>query len=165
MAKDETYIGFVNLKNDTIFGVGKFAILWNVFEDYKCTCECTHEKIKDAVLHITSDRNAAFKKLVIALNNRANSIRQGMSIDDYVSKKLYPTDDSRARISPKERALYMGRVIEFVKSGGETALDGALLAIWRIRNNMFHGLKGHSALDEQKELFEAMCGVLEEIIL
>ena len=158
---DTTYIRYVNLKNDTILGVGKFTILWNVYEDEKCDCCCTYDKILKSINNIGNKSKTAFIQLAAELKTRA---KNDNSIDDYVSNKLYPTGDNRARISRAERTTYITQVFNFINSNGNDFFDGGLLAIWRIRNNMFHGLKGHSVLEEQIDLFKAMCDVLEAVI-
>jgi hypothetical protein len=165
--ENQTYIGYVWMNNETILEVGKFAILWNVFEEWRCKCNCSHEKIKEVVDDVMRIRaivgkrgeEDAFINFAAELADRAK--KTSGSVESYVKTKLYP-DDERARITKKERDGFMATVINFINSGGKNALDGALLAIWRIRNNMFHGLKGHSVLDEQIELFRAMNAVLEE---
>lgn len=63
----------------------------------------------------------------------------------------------------KERNVGIVGVLNFINSQGNKNLEGAFYAIFRIRNNMFHGLKGHAELDNQIELFESMCEVLEGI--
>ena len=165
---NKTYVGYVWMNNETILEVGKFAILWNVFEEWRCKCNCSHEKIKevvDDVMRIRAivgkrEEEDAFINFATELAKRAKKLE--ISVEECVRTKLYPTDDKRAKISKIGQEVYMAKVIEFINSGGKNALDGALLAIWRIRNNMFHGLKGHSVLDEQIELFRAMNAVLEE---
>jgi hypothetical protein len=48
------------------------------------------------------------------------------------------------------------QIIEFIVSEGRKSLAGGLLAIYRIRNNMFHGLKTWTDLDNQIDLFIAL---------
>ena len=158
---DTTYIRYVNLKNDTIWGVGKFTILWNVYEDEKCDCCCSYDKIARSISNVGDNSKIAFNQFARELKNRA---RNNESIEEYVSNNLYPTGDNRARISKSERETYIAQVVNFINSDGNDFFDGALLAIWRIRNNMFHGIKGHSVLEEQIDLFKAMCDVLEAVI-
>ncbi len=160
MSEDKTYLGYVNIKNDTIFTIGKFAILWNVFEEYNCKCNCNYDTIKTAVRKMYKNDIMPFERFAVSLESRSKKAR--CSIEEYVQTKLFP-DDVRARIGNTERNIGMNAVLDFVESKGLRNKEGALYAILRIRNNMFHGLKGHAELDDQVELFEAMCGVLEEM--
>ena len=109
---------------------------------------------------LEQSRKEPFEKLAIELNNRANKL--GRNVDNYVKTRIYP--ENGARVSNTDRTTYMPIVAGFISSGGNNELVGALLAIFRIRNNMFHGLKGYSELDEQIDLFKAMNAVLEEVI-
>ena len=160
MREQTTNIGYVSIDNATIFEIEKFTILWNLFENAKCNYECSYGKIISMKATIEAQKKDAFEILANELNKRA--ARLGCSVDTYVETKIFPT--SGARVSLVNRETHMPMVIEFINSGGKTGLVGALLAIYRIRNNMFHGLKGHKELDEQIELFKAMSGVLEESV-
>ena len=55
---------------------------------------------------------------------------------------------------------------EFLQNvGRKENYFGAILLIWQIRNNMFHGSKYHPWLDNQIELFKAMNELLQEVHL
>ncbi|MCL2061156.1 MAG: hypothetical protein FWH03_00820 [Firmicutes bacterium] len=163
--KDTATIRNAEIKHSTIYLVGKFSILWNVFEDEKCTCACNHQDILLAVKNISETGKVIFRAFAKQLKERMKEVNPpAQTVEQYVSEYLYPTVDQRARISATERKTYIGIVIDFINSNGEKSFDGALLAIWRIRNNMFHGLKWHGVLDSQVGLFKAMCSVLEEVI-
>lgn len=100
MCKDTTYLGYVNIKNKTIFTVGKFAILWNVFEEYNCRCNCNYTTIQNVVKNLYSTRKESFIRFSLQLRNRAELT--GLSIEDYVKTKLFPSD-SRARVSERKK--------------------------------------------------------------
>lgn len=157
MTKERNYIGYVYMDNETIFEVGRFAILWNIFEDVICDCDCSGAKILEVAQKITVVE--PFIQLTTEFKKRAAGLK--CSVEDYVTTKIYPI--KRARRSNADIAD-MPKVIEFINYGGKDKLEGGLLAIRRIRNNMFHGLKGHSELDDQISLFKAMNAVLEEVI-
>lgn len=158
--KNTTQIGYVNINDETIFEVGKFAILWNIFENMKCKYDCKCDKIIEMEKSLEYLGNKPFKQFATELATRA--INKNSNINAYVNNYLYPANG--ARISEIDRTCYIPIVIEFIESDGKKNLSGALLAIYRIRNNMFHGLKGHSELDDQIDLFKAMNAVLEEVI-
>ena len=80
-------------------------------------------------------------------------------VEEYVTYNLVPAN-ARNKLSQEE----MGKILDFIYSNGREAFDGCLLAIYRIRNNMFHGLKELDSLNGQLELFKTMNRVLEEII-
>jgi hypothetical protein len=160
MTSNVTQLGYVNIKNETIFEVGKFAILWNIFERFNCNFNCTCNKIIEMEKSLESLDKKPFEEFVAILKTRACERR--LNIDDYVNNNIYPANG--ARINQNDRTRYIPLVIDFINSNGEKSLTGALLAIYRIRNNMFHGLKGYNELEEQIGLFKAMNTVLEEVI-
>ena len=160
MGKNTIQIGYVNINNETIFEIGKFAILWNIFENIKCDNNCTCDKIINMEKSLEHLGKKSFKQFAIELRTRA--VKLNSDVDTYVNSYLYPANG--ARISDIYRTKNIPVVIDFINSVGETNLIGAILAIYRIRNNMFHGLKGHSELDDQIDLFKAMNAVLGEVI-
>ncbi len=52
---------------------------------------------------------------------------------------------------------------QFLEQKGDDLLYGCLLVIYRIRNNLMHGIKLLEELDGQIELFRAANDVLENI--
>ena len=160
MTKNTTCIRYININNETILEIGKFAILWNVFENTKCSYNCTCAKIIDMEKSIEHLDKEPFERFATELKSRA--IKIGRNIETYVNKNVYPSNG--ARITQTDKTNYIPAVIDFIDSDGKKKLAGAFLAIYRIRNNMFHGLKGYSELDDQIDLFKAMNAILEEVI-
>lgn len=141
-----------DFKQDTVEAVGKFAILWNLFENNKCDNNCEPNKL----IQIGSklDTSEAFQLFANALKDRAVVF----NVDDfeYVQNHLSMGNGLRQE--------YKELVRSFMNSGGIDNIAGGLLAIYRIRNNMFHGLKEWLDLDNQINLFVSMNEVLEEIL-
>lgn len=52
---------------------------------------------------------------------------------------------------------------KFMEQKEEDVRCGCLLVIYRIRNNLMHGLKCIEQLNDQLKLFEAVNGVLETL--
>lgn len=141
-------IGY-DLREETILAIGKFAILWNIFEREKCENYCTASKI-ERLTFITSDK---WQQLAEVLKRRRESFN--FEEEEYIDKKLRTRGLNEARIEKIKR---------FLQSNGQEDVIGGLFAIYRIRNNMFHGLKEYQMLDTQKELFDAVNNVLESIL-
>lgn len=145
-----------NLQNKTVLEIGKFSILWNCFEHDWCSNNCNPDKIKSIVKSIQFDREkqSQFAKV---LNNRRNWFGQ-LEID-YVRESLHP---GSARASKEDDIQIMRQFLE--QEGDDFDLIcGCLLVIYRIRNNLMHGLKLIEELDGQIELFRAANDVLESI--
>lgn len=56
------------------------------------------------------------------------------------------------------------KIEDFIYSKGRDSIVGGLIAIYRIRNNLFHGIKEIKDLNKQIELFKAMNSFLEQVI-
>ena len=142
------------LKDKTVLEIGKFAILWNCFENEWCDNNCSSAVIKSISNSIQIDmgRQAKFASV---LNKRHDKLK--WFEPDYAKDSLHP---GNARMSREDDVNLMRM---FLEQRGENLVCGCLLVIYRIRNNMMHGLKLPSQLDEQIELFRAANGVLESI--
>ncbi len=143
-----------NLNNELVVEIGRFAILWNCFERFQCNNFCNPKEIKKIApfLHIDEKAQA---KLAKVLNQRRSWF--GQVIPEYVETGLYP---GNARQNQTEDRLLMEKFLE--QSEKDLRL-GCLLVIYRIRNNLMHGLKCIEQLNDQLELFQAVNGVLESL--
>ena len=81
----------------------------------------------------------------------------GQVIPEYVETGLYP---GNAHQSQEEDRLLMEK---FMEQKEDDLRCGCLLVIYRIRNNLMHGLKCIEQLNDQLELFRAVNGVLESL--
>ena len=70
---------------------------------------------------------------------------------------MYPGNARQNR--PEDRMA----MEQFMKQEGNDLRQGCLLVIFRIRNNLMHGLKCIEQLNDQLELFKAVNGVLESL--
>lgn len=140
------------LNDEVIMEIGRFAILWNCFERDFFDNNCNSDKI-EGIYNDLSISKTAQEKLEKALNERRSYARQ--LISDYVDGGLHP---GNARPSKEKYSTLMQ---EFMEQKGEDLRCGCLLVIYRIRNNLMHGLKHIKELNGQLELFQAMNDVLE----
>lgn len=137
------------LQQDTVLSIGKFAILWNIFEREKCNNYCTVSKIEKLIFN-TSDK---WHQLAEVLKRRQEQF--DLTEEQYITRKLRRQGLNSERIE---------KINKFLQSNGQEDIVGGLFAIYRIRNNMFHGEKDYQMLDGQKELFDAVNNVLESIL-
>lgn len=143
-----------NLDDELIVEVGKFSILWNCFERFQCDNNCNAEKIRSVYSRISIDKDKQ-AELARVLNERRSWF--GQVIPEYVETGLYPGNARQNR--PEDRMA----MEQFMKQEGNDLHQGCLLVIFRIRNNLMHGLKCIEQLNDQLELFKAVNGVLESI--
>ena len=143
-----------NLSDDLVVENGKFAILWNCFERYQCNNNCNPSKIRSIYKNLSIDK-AAQRELAKVLNERRSWFGQIISL--YVETGLYP---GNARQNNIDDRMAMGR---FLEQNEEDLRHGCLLVIYRIRNDLMHGLKCIEQLNDQLTLIKAVNGVLESI--
>lgn len=142
------------LNDELIMEIGKFAILWNSFEHFYCNNRCKPQKIKDvaSTVNINGDKQ---EKLAEVLNQRRSWF--GQAISEYVETGLYP--DNAKQSTEEDKHL----MEQFMEQSDDDLRVGCLLVIYRIRNNLMHGLKCIEQLNDQLELFKAVNDVLESI--
>lgn len=140
------------LSDELIVEIGKFAILWNLFEKSYFGYKCTPKKI----MEICDCVSVSFEKqesLAKALNDRRMWFEQ--LYHDFILNGLYSDDRS-----PTEDEI--NHIETFLKQEDNTTC-GCLLCISRIRNNLMHGLKDAEMLNKQLEIFKAANGILESL--
>ena len=144
----------IDLQEETIFEVGKFAILWNWFERSWCRNNCNPKEIQKIANSIAIDakKQALFAKI---LNERRYLFHQ--IVPEYVDISLHPPKARPSSDDDKEAML------QFMEQAGDKQTYGCLLILHRIRNNLMHGLKLLEELDGQVELFRAATAVLESM--
>jgi len=141
-----------DLNDELIVEIGKFAVLWNLFEKNYFGYKCFPKKIMEMCdcISVSIEKQESLAK---ALNDRREWF--GQLYHDFILNGLY-TDDR----SPAEDEI--NHIEAFLKQEGNT-ICGCLLCVSRIRNNMMHGLKDVEKLNSQLEIFKAANGVLESI--
>ena len=143
-----------SLRDELVIEIGKFAILWNCFERFQCNNNCNPKEIKRIAPSLNVD-NKKQARLAKVLNQRRAWF--GQVISEYVETGLYP---GNARQNQAEDRLLMEK---FMEQSDDDLRVGCLLVIYRIRNNLMHGLKCIEQLNDQLELFKGVNGVLESI--
>ncbi len=155
------YLVSENIDDKIIFEIGKFTILWNMFER-ECKCNASTENIKEYLYDkVNKYDDKIFGDFVKTIKERAKKSCGGDNyLNTYILTKLYPTDDNRARVGRNEKKEEVPIVQKFFINSNKENMVGAFLAIKRIRNNMFHGLKEQFFL----EFFESINAVLQKIL-
>lgn len=143
-----------DLQEATVLEIGRFAILWNCFERSQCDNNCYPKVIQSIAKTIRID-NEKQAHLAEVLNKRRHWF--GQLEMDYVRDSLHP---GNAKGSTEEDMVAMR---QFMKQDGDNLTRGCLMVLYRIRNNLMHGLKHLEELDGQIELFRAASAVLESI--
>ena len=141
------------LDDKLIIEIGKFAVLWNLFEKEHCNNNCNREKIKIACEFIVIDQEKQ-AKFAQALNKRREWFKQLYL--DFINTNLY--SDNKKPTDEEIEAIKC-----FLNQDGKDWTYGCLLCVYRIRNNMMHGLKDIEKLNKQIGIFQAVNEILESI--
>lgn len=142
------------LNENIVKQIGKFTILWAEYEKQYCRNNCNSTTIRDFAKNYIVDTEI-LQDFAIKARGRIGRINENEA--EYVSYNLIPENANQPN---KDDIQEMYKFIE--QQGDENTL-GAFLCIYRIRNNLLHGLKAISELNEQIELFKSMNKVLENI--
>lgn len=141
-----------DLNNELIMELGKFAVLWNLFEKNHCYYNCNPEAIIYACnyIRVSKDSQAELAKALNDMQSRLEIPRH-----EFIINVLY----SNSRNPKADEIQY----IEAFLNEENDSIKGCLLSVYRIRNNMMHGLKNIEGLNNQLEIFKAANKVLEEL--
>ena len=141
-----------DLSNELIIEIGKFAVLWNLFEKNHCNYNTTPAKIVKVCdyVSVSVEKQSALAK---ALNDRRLCFEQLYT--DFIVGGLY-SDDRH----PQKAEI--NHIEAFLKQEDNT-FYGCMLCISRIRNNLMHGLKDVETLNTQLDIFKAANGILESL--
>lgn len=146
----------VELDDCLVMEIGKFAILWNCFEQSHCGYNCNPKRIKSVASYISINQGTQ-QELAGVFRERSNWF--GQTISEYVEYSLHPPNSNGS--TEDDRAL----MVDFIEQTGDNynQIAGCLLTINRIRNNLVHGTKMIKSLNNQFSLFQAVNAVLESI--
>lgn len=139
-------------EDNVVTEIGKFTILWADFENNYDICnDCNSNKIWRLADCYSVDIEI-LKEFSNCLQKRANG-----DLQQYL-ESLFPQNSNSVSLADKKT------IFDFINFRGENLFVGAMLTIYRIRNNLLHGLKREIVnLIGQVALFESMNKVLENI--
>lgn len=147
----EKYYG---LKEETIYTIGEFSVLWCYFEQVIFNSEVNPFKMLNWAKRqeLTSELIALCKNIKEKANIYLNDIDDATIEIKIYSVNRPPSDEHRKLI------------LDFLEGESDNPLLGCSLFILRVRNNMFHGLKDIFTLDKQREMFLGINEFLQFIL-
>lgn len=149
-------VAWDNIDNSIVVEIGKFTILWNCFERTICDYNCSPRVISEKSKSIIIDQNKK-DDLIRAINYRKYLLDR--NVYEYIENGLFPDNAKRNQSFDK----ICESINNFIRQTDEDTNEGCLFFIYRIRNNLMHGLKIPDDLNGQYELFKAVNGVLESV--
>lgn len=146
------------LEDNIVTEIGKFTILWAEFEKEYCNNDCS-----DKLIIQEKDSFRVKENLLMCFNNNLHDRMEyfNTDIEAYTNYNLIPEN---ARKPKNEYIKIMKDFINLDELVKNDWVCGALLYIYRIRNNLLHGLKIISELNKQLDLFKSMNAILKSIL-
>lgn len=139
----------IDVKSNVVLEIGKFTMLWNLFELRFFGRNFRFEDIGKINLYqkLSMDYLVIIKEAIFLKNksNNIDDIIERFSIRD--NEKKYIIENNLVASDEPEKIIML-----------------IILLIYRIRNNMFHGLKDIYSIEEQEELFKVASDFLERIL-
>ena len=135
-----------SLKAETLQAVAGFTLLWNLFEGLLCKTDANVKIFRDITKNLPS--SPKLEELV----DECISFYRSRYVADQKMKPIF----DRLHFRPKDKK----ELVESVLKGKEDELGDKMLALliiaYRIRNNLFHGLKSVDIWNDQvKNISEA----------
>lgn len=160
MEKD--FIKQNKISSEMIMELGRFSILWANFEWKYCETKCDETKIiqfikdykniyneNDELKFFSKNFISALKKYFI---NKSLSINKETIKNQLYSKGYQPQQEVMDVLTKNENII-----------DEKTLFEGTFLICYRLRNNMFHGLKDLSEINNQLELFQKVNQLLNHV--
>lgn len=150
-----SFLKQIGASDQIILELGKFSLLWNAFERILFKQECSINKIKN-YQHYDKINNEKYylnllNELLTYFNKKKTEITK-----DFIKQKLYSNNRNEYQIEVEN-------VLKNDSHGKELQI-GTILILFRLRNNMFHGLKDCFNINHQYQLFVSANSLLNYVI-
>ena len=142
------------ITSDTIASIGMFSILWGRFELCNFNPKIDENRIKRwaSRYKLSADQKAVYYSIQSEADNYLGTIDK-----ETIRERLY--SEQNKGCEPNRDLIY-----KFLTNPDELCVAGCFLFIYRIRNNLFHGLKDIYALNDQKEMIDTICNMLYSVL-
>ncbi|SHK05334.1 hypothetical protein [Pseudozobellia thermophila] len=141
----------VDLNNEDLDSIKDFALIWNIFESKVCGMNFSPNRVQEGI-------NS--KKYKIKDFSEELKYFQNRYVTDGEMNYRFPFLYFRNKKSEEfSKDVLLGN-----KSEVNEVILGLVLIIYRLRNNLFHGVKDMAVINEQKENFEMANYILSKIL-
>jgi hypothetical protein len=142
------------LKGESVAVVSGFTLMWSIFEGAVCDNQA---------------RIPVFKKRANEIGHRGTlpaAIEDGVRFwtQRYVTEAGFNQLFEQLRFRPPDCRERVEAVLRGEKNDPESQVLAVLIVIYRLRNNLFHGLKGIEILNDQVPNLIVACQVLAAIV-
>lgn len=152
-------INHYDVDEEVVMEIGKFAILWNLYESTYYQYNCNKKDMGEMCKHYFDCDKELQLKLRDELIKWADA--HNRELINIVTNGLFSEQTVPAK---KWEKKYIKKFLTQDETATDSAkLYGCLLTIYRIRNNFMHGLKDIATLKNQLDLFKAVNSILEAL--
>lgn len=144
----------VHLEPETESAVVNFSLMWNVFEGQFLNNYATVGKLEELVGEYEDDHFADDRLIKLFLFYRKRYVQDGTVNEKFQSLNFRSRD----------RKEFVEEVILNHTHITKDVVLASLIIVYRIRNNLFHGLKSFHLLNDQKENLNAASYLLSIIM-
>lgn len=145
-----------DIQDEVIIEIGKFALLWNDFEN-RFLSNGDYKKLPTECEKIIIRNQTSCEEFRCYLC----SVREQCAIQDgFYDDFLFPQKSNRKIKDNEKEAI---RAFLEMPLESDKQLYGCLLIIKRYRDNLMHGIKDINLLEEQKSAFEIINEILESL--
>jgi hypothetical protein len=142
------------LTPETLLAVSNFTLMWNLFENTVCDNKAnirTFEKIAD---------------LIIQYGPLADGVKDGIRFwtQRYWTGAEFNFLFQGLEFRKNDREDLVRAVLSGTEIGAGSQLLVAMIIVYRLRNNLFHGLKTISMLNDQVSNLDMACRTMAAIL-
>ena len=181
---DKTFIERIGASKEIIEELGKFSLLWAQFELEYCENNCSDKlflndtEFNKFLQNVSSQTNK--NKYILLRENFLKLCNFNLDfnhlIKNLISVLLKYLHKTKETITPEfiHEKLYSNNFTSYYTqvdniicnniNDNTESLLGGLLIIFRLRNNLFHGLKDCYTIDNQIEIFKS-CNCILDFLL
>lgn len=166
---------------ELLIELGRFVVLWNKFENEFFNCDCKRKKIIniDSEIIIKSKEINEFRQVLL---KRLSGYRKDIlgiiqydiyrykteeeigffkNINDSFVKESF-WEDVQIEKNTKSITEDVSYIYNFLSNNGDEVV-GCVMTMYRIRNNLMHGVKESYNLENQIDIFKTMNNVLDSL--
>jgi hypothetical protein len=143
-----------NLTSETFRVVSGFTLLWNLFENAVCDNEAKVDSFDEIAIAIAEH------------NQLPDEVREGIRFwtDRYRDGAGFNFLFKGLNFRPRDRRDHVEAVLSGIRVDAHSQLLAVMIIVYRLRNNLFHGLKDIATLNDQVFNLDTACQVLAAVM-
>lgn len=150
----DNFVSAHDLHEDTLKALSNFTLMWSIFEKVACDSSASVTKF-EALAEDLVMRTARFDALQEAMDFWIARYWTGSEFNDRFNGLNFRATHHRKHVE----AVLKGDVLDF-----KSKVNALMLIVYRLRNNLFHGIKEVEFLDDQMENLDMASRVLATIL-